>query len=138
MPSCFERGLELLVVLEVLFLADVVEPALELLVAEVIALLLAALQEQQLVDRVDEELRRDLVERLLQLLVVVRRSPACRSTPRSAGRIAAICRSSSSVLVKMSPFTFTRTCSMICARSGIGEREREDATRRSAHGLHMI
>ena len=83
MPSCFERRLELLIVLEVLFLAEVVEPALELLVAEVVALLLADLQEQQLVDRVDENLRRDFLDRLLQLVVVVERCPASDRRRRS-------------------------------------------------------
>ena len=90
MPSCFKRGLELLVVGQVLFLAQVVEPAFELIVAQVIPLLLAHLQEQQLVDRVDEELRRHLVERLLQLRVVFHRfwlqvdSRAWRGSPPSA------------------------------------------------------
>ena len=40
---------------------------------ELVALLLAELQQQQLVDRLDEDPRRDLGEHLLQLLVVLQR-----------------------------------------------------------------
>ena len=68
-----EGGLELRLVGESLLLADVGDDRLELIVAELEAELLAALQEQQLVDRVHEELRRELGERLLERLVVLQR-----------------------------------------------------------------
>ena len=70
MFSCLERRLELLVGLDLVFLPDVVDDALELLVAQLVAELLAALHDEHLVDRVDHDLRRDLVERLAQLRVV--------------------------------------------------------------------
>ena len=130
-PSCASAAWNFWSSVEVLLLAEVVEPSLELLVAQVIALLLAHLEQEQLVDRIDEQLRRDLVERLLQLGVVVDHL-GLRSTP-SRARIAAVCRSSSSVCVKMSPFTFTSTRSMICARRGIGQRQRENERRKILH-----
>ena len=54
MPSCASAALNFCVVFEVLVLADVGQPVLELLVGDVVALLLAELEEQHLVDRVDE------------------------------------------------------------------------------------
>ena len=51
-------------VVQVLVLADVGQPFFELLIGDVVALLLAELQEQHLVDRVDENLGRDLRDRL--------------------------------------------------------------------------
>ena len=67
-----QRRRELLLVLELVLLADVGDDLRELLVGEREAQLLAALQQQHLVDRVDEDLRRHLGERLLQLVVVLR------------------------------------------------------------------
>ena len=71
MPFLLQRRLELLIVGQVLFLAQVVEPPLELLVAQVIALFLTHLKEQELVDGVDQQLRCHLVDCLLQLGAVV-------------------------------------------------------------------
>ena len=64
-----ERRLELLVVLDLVLFLELVEDALELLVAELVAELLAALHEQHLVDDVHHQFRRDLVEHLPQLRV---------------------------------------------------------------------
>ena len=69
MPFGLERGLKLLLGLELVFLLDVVDDALELLVAHLVAELLAALHDEHLVHGLDHDLRRHLVERLLQLLV---------------------------------------------------------------------
>ncbi len=66
-----ERGLEALVVLEVVVLAHVGEPPVELLVGELHAFLAAKLGDEELVDRRDQQLRRNLGQRLLQLLVVL-------------------------------------------------------------------
>ncbi len=68
-----ERGLELLVVLEPLVFPHRRQPAVELLVAQVQTLFAAQLDDQQLVDGVDQQLRRDLGDRLLQFLVVLER-----------------------------------------------------------------
>jgi hypothetical protein len=62
-----QRRLELLLGLDLVFLLDVLDDALELIVADAVAELLAALQQQHLVDDVDDQLRRDLVERLAKL-----------------------------------------------------------------------
>ena len=64
-----ERGVELLVGLELVLLADVLEHALELLVGHLVAELLAALEQQHLVDGVHQEVGRDFRDGLLQLLV---------------------------------------------------------------------
>ena len=64
-----ERGLELLFALDLVFLPDVLDDALELLVAQLIAELLAALDDHHLVDRIHHDLRRDLVEHFPQLCV---------------------------------------------------------------------
>ena len=78
----------------------------------------------------DEHLRRDLGERLLQLLVVLQRLGTDVLLMRGAR---AICRSSSSVFVMMSPFTFTSTCSMICGddawRGDRGRHRRQQTAR---------
>ena len=66
-----QRGLELLVVLEALVLPHRRQPAVELIVAETQPLLAAELHDEQLVDGVDQQLRRDFGDRLLQLLVVL-------------------------------------------------------------------
>ena len=55
-PFLLERRLELRLVLEVVLLLDVVEDAVELLVAERVAQLAAALDQQQLVDGVEDQL----------------------------------------------------------------------------------
>ena len=109
-----QRRLELLLGLDLVFLADVLEDALELLVAHRVAELLAALDEQQLVDGVDDHRRRDLGQQLGQRRVVA----AQRLRLRAAAGCAAICRCSRSVLVMISPFTFTRICSMMSADGG--------------------
>src|SRR5581483_2187653 len=62
-----QRGLQLLVGLDFVFLLDALDDALELIVAEPVAELLPALRQQRLVDHVHHDLRRDLVERLLEL-----------------------------------------------------------------------
>ena len=64
-----ERGQKLLVVLDLVFLADVVDDLLELLFAQLVAKLFPALDDDHFVDRLDHDLRRDFVERLAQLLV---------------------------------------------------------------------
>ena len=69
-PFLFEGGLELFLGLELVLSSDVVEHALELRVAQGVAELLAALHDEHLVDRVHEDLRRDFVERLPELVVV--------------------------------------------------------------------
>src|SRR5437870_4819254 len=51
-------------------------------------------------------------------------------------RSAAICRVSRSVLVKISPFTFTRICSMMSARAKAGARRRTIA--RTATGNRYL
>ena len=56
MPFLLQRRLELRVVVEVVLLLDVVDDAVELLVAERVAQLAAALDQQQLVDRVEDQL----------------------------------------------------------------------------------
>ena len=61
------------IVLEILALPDVGDPLLELLIGDVNAFFLAKLQQQHLVDCVDENLRRDLRDHLLQRLVVLHR-----------------------------------------------------------------
>jgi hypothetical protein len=66
-----ERRLELLVVLELVLLADPLDDALELFVGHAVAALLALLHDQDLVDGVDDDLRGHLVEGLLQLGVVL-------------------------------------------------------------------
>ena len=66
-----ERGLELLLGIELVLLADVGEDAVELLVAHLEPELLAALHEEHLVDGVDDDARRDLVEHLAQRDVVL-------------------------------------------------------------------
>ena len=66
-----ESGLELFVRFELVFLLDVVEDGLELLVAELVAELLASLHDEHLIDGVDHDLRRDFVERLAELLVAL-------------------------------------------------------------------
>jgi hypothetical protein len=68
-----QRGLELRVVLEFLFLPDVGDDRLELIVAKAKAQLAPALQEEQLVDRIHNQLRGDLGELLFQRLVVFQR-----------------------------------------------------------------
>ena len=55
-----ERRLELLLGLDLVLLLDVVEDALELLVGQLVAEFLAALQQQELVDGVHDQLRRDV------------------------------------------------------------------------------
>ena len=70
-PSCFSAAEELLLVLELVLLADVGDDLRELLVGEREAQLLAALQEQQFVDGVAEHLRRHLVEHLAELGVAL-------------------------------------------------------------------
>ena len=64
-----EGGVELLVGFELVLLADVLEHALELLVGDLVAELLAALEQQQFVDGVHQDVGRDRRNRLLQLLV---------------------------------------------------------------------
>ena len=62
-----QRRLELLLGFDLVFFLDVLDDAAELLGAERVAELAAALDEQQLVDGVDDDVGRDLDERLLQL-----------------------------------------------------------------------
>ena len=69
----FQRGHELLVVQEVLFLAERRQPLLELLIGQLVAALLPELNEQELVDGFDDQSRRHLGEGFLQLLVVLQR-----------------------------------------------------------------
>ena len=70
-PFLLQRCFELLVVFEALILPHRREPAIELLVAQAQAFLAAELNDEQLVDGVHQQLRRDVGERLLQLLVVL-------------------------------------------------------------------
>ena len=66
-----ERGLQLLVGFDLVFLLDVLDDAVEALGAHRVAELLAALHHQHLVDGVDDHGRRDFGERLLQRRVAV-------------------------------------------------------------------
>ncbi len=66
-----ERLLEFRLVLQPLFLADVVDDLPELLVRHLVAELLAVLEQEQLVDRVHQDLRRDVGQHLFQLRVVL-------------------------------------------------------------------
>jgi hypothetical protein len=72
-PLLLQRGLEPLVVLKVLLLAQVRQPFLELLVAQPVPPLLRQLDDQQLVDRVDQNERRDLGQHFFELFVVLDR-----------------------------------------------------------------
>ena len=65
-PFLLQRLLELFVGVDVVVLLDVVENALELLVAHDVAELAAALDEQQLVDGAENQLRRAFRNRLLE------------------------------------------------------------------------
>ena len=67
-----ERRLELLFGLDLVLFLDVVDDVAELLGAERVAQLAAALDEQQLVNGVDDDVGRDVDERLLQLGVGAR------------------------------------------------------------------
>ena len=70
MPFPLQRLRELLVGLDLVFLADVLDDALELVVAHGVAQFLAALREQQFVDGVDDHLRRHLTEHLGERRVI--------------------------------------------------------------------
>ena len=65
-----ERRLKCLVCLELVFLADVRDDLVEFLVGQLLPELASSLRHQQLVDRVDDQIGRDLVDRLLQRGVV--------------------------------------------------------------------
>ena len=112
-PFLLQRLLELVFVFEVVLLLDVLDDALELLVAEREPELASALDQQQLVDGVENELRRYFSDRLSEFGTV-------GVTFASSGRVrnTETCRCSNSVFVRMSPFTLTSTCSMICAPTG--------------------
>ncbi len=64
MPSCFSARLELLFAVDVVRLLDVVDDALELLVAEREAELPSALDQQEFIDGVENELRGYFDDRL--------------------------------------------------------------------------
>ena len=110
-----QRFLEAGLVLEVVGLPDVLDDLRELLIAERVARLPTALDQQQLVDGGQDEVRSDLRDRPLQL----ERLPADAFASSGRLRSSATCRASNSVLVMISPFTLTSTCSTISARSGI-------------------
>ncbi len=68
-----ERRLELLVGVEVVLLADVLDDAVELIVAHLQPELAPALHHQHLVDGVDDHARRDLAEHRRERLVAAQR-----------------------------------------------------------------
>ena len=86
-----EGGLECFLVLELVLGLDALEDGREPRIGEAVAELLAALHDEHLVQRLDQEGRRDLIEHLAKLRVVPDRSsgrtsgPAFPGASRSAG-----------------------------------------------------
>ena len=118
-----QRGLQRFVGFDLVFFLDVLDDAVEALGGHGVAELLAALDHQHFVDGVDDDAGRDFGQRLLQRLIVL--GTEVRDRADEARRSAA---ASSSVLVMISPFTFTSTCSRIVGlRRRNGDRNEQQA-----------
>ena len=117
--------------LELVLFLDVLDDVAELLGAERVSELAAALNEEQLVNGIDDDFRRDFGQRLSELGIAAGRNFGSRC------RSAAICRCSRSVLVMMSPFTLTRICSRMSVaaprRLSDGDEDERESQRIAFH-----